>query len=351
MENSLFFKKMTDNQRQVFIDTVHLYEAFLDTYKKSRSYAGGMHWKKSKDREYLFRSRDRYGYGKSLGARSPETEKIIDEFRKTKRDLKERMYILKERLKEQARFCKAAMIQRVPRIVTNILRMLVQQNLLGKNIVVIGTNALYAYEAAAGVFFDRPIMATKDMDILWDIRPKLTLLADDKTEPGGLLAILRKTDRSFELSSSQRFRAVNRHGYMVDLIKAEPKEMMTRELRRMGGPGDLEAIEIRNLQWLLSSPKFSQVVIGDDGYPSEMAVPDPRSFALHKFWLSGQTDREPVKKQRDRDQAMGVVRLVIQHLPQYAFTRADLEMFPKQVLKEAQEQMSEIKGFQGFEIE
>lgn len=350
MENKLFFKKMTDNQRRVFIDTAQLYEAFMDTYKKSGSYAGGMHWKKSKGREYLFRSTDRYGYGKSLGLRSPQTERIIDEFRKAKRDIKERMSILKERLKEQARFCKAAMIQRVPRIVTNILRVLDQQNLLGKNIVVVGTNALYAYEAVAGIFFDSKIMATKDMDILWDIRPKLTLLADDKTEPGGLLAILRKTDRSFELSSSQRFRAVNRHGYMVDLIKAEPKKVMTIEPRRMGGPGDLEAIEIRNLQWLLSSPKFSQIVIGDDGYPSEMAVPDPRAFALHKLWLSGQTDREPVKKQRDRDQAMDVVRLVIQHLPQYAFKRAELKMFPKELLKQAQKQISEVQGFPGFEI-
>jgi len=350
MENRLFFKKMTDNQRRVFIDTAHLYEAFLDTYKKSSSYAGGMHWKKSKGREYLFRSTDRYGYGKSLGVRSTETEKIIDEFRKGKRDLKERMSILKERLKEQARFCKAVMIQRVPRIVTSILRVLDQQNLLGKNIVVVGTNALYAYEALAGIFFDSKIMSTNDMDILWDIRPKLTLLVDDKTEPGGLLAILRKTDRSFELSSSQRFRAVNRHGYMVDLIKAEPKKVMTREPQRMGGPGDLEAIEIRNLQWLLSSPKFSQTVIGDDGYPSEMVVPDPRAFALHKFWLSSQKDREPVKKQRDRDQAMDVVRLVIQHLPQYAFKRAELKMFPKELLKQAQEQISEMQGFPGFEI-
>ena len=349
MENRVFFKKMTDNQRRVFIDTVQLYEAFMDTYKKSSSYVGGMHWKKSKGREYLFRSTDRYGYGKSLGVRSPETENIIDEFRKAKSDLKERISILKERLKEQARFCKAAMIQRVPRIVTNILRVLDQQNLLGKNIVVVGTNALYAYEAAAGIFFDSKIMATKDMDILWDIRPKLTLLTDDKTEPGGLLAILRKTDRSFELSSSQRFRAVNRYGYMVDLIKAEPKKVMTREPRRMGGPGDLEAIEIRNLQWLLSSPKISQIVIGDDGYPSEMAVPDPRAFALHKLWLSGQTDREPIKKQRDRDQAMDVVRLVIQHLPQYAFKRSELKMFPKELLKQAQKQISEIQGFPGFE--
>jgi len=40
-----------------------------------------------------------------------ETEKIIDEFWKGKRDLKERMTLLKERLKDQEIFCKAVIIQ------------------------------------------------------------------------------------------------------------------------------------------------------------------------------------------------------------------------------------------------
>jgi hypothetical protein len=48
---------------------------------------------------------------------------------------------------------------------------------------------------------------------------------------------------------------------------------------------------------------------------------------------------------------MDVARLVAQHLPQYAFKGADLKMFPKQVVEEAQEQMSEIEAFTGFEIE
>ena len=73
---------------------------------------------------------------------------------------------------------------------------------------------------------------------------------------------------------------------MVDLIKSAPKQLLRKEISRMGGPGDMEAVEIRNLQWLISSPKFSQVVIGDDGYPAPMVVPDPRTFALHKLWLS-----------------------------------------------------------------
>ena len=138
---------------------------------------------------------------------------------------------------------------------------------------------------------------------------------------------------------------------MVDLIKAEPKRLIIKERRRMGGPGDLEAIEIRNLKWLLSSPKFSQVVIGDDGYPSAMIVPDPRAFALHKFWLSEQPDREPVKKKRDRNQGLAVVQLVIQHLPQYAFKKSELKMFPEKMLNKAQARISASEGFLGFELE
>jgi len=101
----------------------------------------------------------------------------------------------------------------------------------------------------------------------------------------------------------------------------------------MGGKGDMEAAEIRNLHWLVSSPKFSQVVIGDDGYPAPMICPDPRAFALHKLWLSEQHDRDPLKKKRDRHQAMAVAGLVHRYLPQYQFISGDLKMFPKAVFK------------------
>mgnify|MGYP001816748273 CR=1 FL=1 len=79
-----------------------------------------MHWKKAKGKQYLFRSLDRYGYGKSLGARSEETEKIYQDFHSKKKQIADRLKALKEKLKEQARFCRAARIARVPRIVTAI---------------------------------------------------------------------------------------------------------------------------------------------------------------------------------------------------------------------------------------
>jgi hypothetical protein len=301
-----------------------------------------MHWKKAKGRQYLFKTRDRYGYGESLGPRSAETEKILADFQKAKKEAKNRLASLKSSLKEQSRFCKAAMIQRVPKIVTRVLRVLDQRNLLGQNIFVIGANAVYAYEAAAGVFLDRPLTATRDMDILWNVRPKLTLFAEDETDPIDLIDVLRKADKSFESVAPGSFRAVNRDGYMVDLIKPEPKSLVRNEPVRMGGPDDLKAAEIRSLQWLISSPKFSQVIIGDDGYPVSMVVPDPRAFSIHKVWLSEQADREPVKKKRDDDQGLAIALLVIKYMPQYKFESSTLRMFPKDVVRKLKRKIANL---------
>ncbi|MFZ0132307.1 MAG: nucleotidyltransferase domain-containing protein [Desulfobacterales bacterium] len=242
---------------------------------------------------------------------------------------------LKEKLKEQARFCRAARISRVPRLVTAILRLLEQHRLLGRNLQIVGTNALYAYEARAGIFLERGLLATPDMDVLWDNRPRLRLFAVEDVKHKSLLEILQKADRSFNLLGMKSFRAVNQAGYMVDLIKPEPKSVLTTESRQIGRGDDLVATEIRNIQWLVSSPKFEQIVIGEDGFPSTMVVPDPRSFAIHKLWLSNQADREAVKKKRDRSQALAVSKLILKYIPEFVIKKEDLRMFPEAVITDA----------------
>lgn len=325
----------TENQRKIFIDSEQVYLAWREADRKVRTtFHGGMHWKKSKGREYLFRTRDRRGCGKSLGPRSPETERILADFRRNKAEAKERLNRLNERLMEQGRFCKAARLDRVPKLVTAILRLLDRGGLLGKNLMVVGTHALYAYESAAGAWFDSPVLATGDMDLLWDVRPRLRL-AGDTEEEAGLLGILRKADRSFEALNRGDFRAVNETGFMVDLIKAEPRKIHQKEPRRMGGAGDLEAAEAPNLQWLLSSPKLAQTVIGGDGFPARMVAPDPRAFALHKIWLSERPDREAVKRRRDREQGAATAALVLRYLPDRPFRADALRMLPKAVVESA----------------
>ncbi|MDT8378859.1 MAG: GSU2403 family nucleotidyltransferase fold protein [Desulfotignum sp.] len=120
---------------------------------------------------------------------------------------------------------------------------------------------------------------------------------------------------------------VNKDGFMVDLLKAMPSRMTDRERDRIGGKDVLVAVEVMNLSWLLSSPKFDQVVIGKDGVPARMVVPDSRAFALHKFWVSRRDDREPAKKCRDAAQSLAVGELVMDRLPQLKFSKDQLKMF------------------------
>lgn len=136
---------------------------------------------------------------------------------------------------------------------------------------------------------------------------------------------------------------------MVGLVKLESKPAFKQEIRQMGDKEDLAAAEIRNLQWLVSSPKFSQTVIGDDGFPATMVVPDPRAFALHKLWLSRQQDREPIKKARDRDQSLAVCRLILQYLPDYKFNPDELRMFPKDIVNETLAAIKETQLPSGYD--
>ncbi len=46
-----------------------------------------MHWKKIRGREYLYRYRDRYGHGGSLGPRSESTERLYDDFSRQRQEV------------------------------------------------------------------------------------------------------------------------------------------------------------------------------------------------------------------------------------------------------------------------
>ena len=43
--------------------------------------------------------------------------------------------------------------------------------------------------------------------------------------------------------------------------------------------------------------------LDERGYPARIVAIDPRAFALHKAWLAKRADREPLKTQRDLEQA------------------------------------------------
>jgi hypothetical protein len=52
------------------------------------------------------------------------------------------------------------------------------------------------------------------------------------------LGLLRKADPSFQMMGANNFRSDNQTGYMVDLVKTEPKSIHAKDIRQMGGEDD-----------------------------------------------------------------------------------------------------------------
>jgi len=320
--------ELSERQSMEFTDSYQLHIAMQDAVGRAKHYAGSMHWKTISGNEYLYRMLDAYGKGKSLGPRSDETEAKYSAFQQGKAEAADRIASIQRALDEKAALNRAVGLNRVPLVVGRICRELDKRELLGSHVLLVGTHAIYGYEALAGALVRRELMATADADFLWDNRKKVDLAAD--AELDGFMAVLKKADRSFK-RSKQLFRAINKDGYMADLIVPEPNNPLDPMQEQMGNVYDLKASGIGSLRWLVNAPKVEAVAIDKKGYPFRMVVPDPRAFAIHKLWVSEQSNRKADKAKRDREQAIAVADMVIERLPQFKFEADALKMFPKAV--------------------
>lgn len=330
-----------DHQQRLFmVESDQLYRAWIDALIRAGSYRYGMKWVTSKGRQYLVRLHDSRGNGKSLGPRNEQTEALYHDFVEGKARAGERLKGLSERMERQVRLNRAARLGRLPRVVGSILLRMAAED-LRDDFCVIGTHAIYAYEALAGVRCRMDLLASGDIDLLYDARRKVSI-ATAKLAGRGLLGLLQRTDRRFQALPGERFRAANNDGFMVDLVT--PARDMRDPAPITFGQSDLVAVEVPNLHWLVNAPKVSVIAISSDGRPVMMRVPDPRAFALHKAWLCVQPDREPLKRPRDQAQAVLVASLVLEYLPALEFDPAQLRFFSAQMLKDARRMLSDKEG-------
>ena len=297
-----------------------------------------MVWTATNGHEYLVRSHyNAAGVRRqtSLGPRSPQTEAIKHDYDHGRAEAQDRVKNLKTVLDRQAAINRAVGLGRVPLIGARIIRALDQAGLLGSGIRVLGTNAIYAYEAAAGVRTDPGLTSTEDIDLLFDARAELTFAASEAVSHPSLLRLLQKVDHSFR-RSNQAFRAVNNEGYLVDLIKPLRNPPWQDERQRTGTDAeDLLAVEIEGLVWHESASAFEVAAIDDRGEPCRIVATDPRVWTAHKLWLSKRDDREPIKRRRDEAQAHAIGRLVAEYLPHLPYAAEQLQMLPKAVFDDA----------------
>lgn len=319
------YNDIDSESTRVTIDAIQNFEVLLQAREDMVKYKGNMFWRTLSGNEYLIRQ-VRAGIQKSLGIRNNENEVLYENFQSKKKELIDKISSLVDQQNKQARMCVAVRVNRVPFMVAQIARKLAEFPVLAKKTLIVGTNALYAYEATASVRFETSIVATRDVDVLWDSRKKISIIAE---EPGGFMGLLKSVDKTFEVMRGSTFRAANKNGFMVDLIQPMKKNILITSAASLSEfSDDLVAVEIKGLEWLVSCPKFRAIVIDQKGYPAPMIVPDPRAFVMHKLWLSKQDEREPTKKKRDLEQSRAVFELVTDKLPFLDFGDLALQAMP-----------------------
>lgn len=333
------FQMLNGDQSREYINTRQRFQAYSDAREREAAYRGSMLFATRNGAEYLLRDyydpKSGIKRQRSLGRRNDETENIHAEFKRGKEAAVERLKTATESLRRQAAVNRALGLGRVPEIGARIVRAIDEAGLLGKGLKVVGTNALYAYEAAAGVFFPSDITTTEDIDLMFDARVRIRLIAGEEVAERTLMGLLRKADRSFE-KTKRAFQAANRDGYLVDLIGPMRDPPWKEQADTVSGePSDIEAVQIAGLVWHENVPQFEAMAIDARGFPVRIVSPDPRAFAVHKHWLSGREDRHPLKRKRDAAQARWVAALVVCQMPHLPFDFDVLRSFPREVVEQA----------------
>ncbi len=321
------FPELELDQRRQLIDTQQRFEAWREAERAFRErYKGTMAWKAVKGKDYLYRIVSSYRQ-KYIGPRSPETESLKNDYTTSRTKQRARITRMLNGVKRSAPLNRALGLGRVPRVAADVLRVLDKAGLLGKGLFIVGTHALFAYEAKSGIILSPDLLETRDLDLLADVRSRLVLAVEDQKREG-VLATIKKADKSFEVQRDL-FRAINSDGYFVDIIRPLQKNEPLVSEYDLGG---IVPAGIDGLKWLVNSPRFQATAIAEDGLPVWMCCIDPRAFALHKLWVSKQESRDVIKKRRDAIQATAVADIAIRL--GLKFNSKELSAMPAQLVSE-----------------
>jgi hypothetical protein len=301
-----------------YIDAVSTFEALEEAQDEAAQVRGGMYWHagpvSSPEAKYLVRTTPA-GAETSLGPRTPENEAIYERFTLRKRESAERVSGLKAALEQHQRLNRALRVGRVDPLVVALLGRLANTQ-LSPHFRVVGTHALYAYEATAGVRLDSDTLATRDMDLLWDTRKRILFSTQLAKVDSSMLGVLKKVDSSFRIRKSQKYTAVNKDGFEVDIIRRERAGDDPHPIKLSEEDEDFWVVQARRANVLLDSPAFSAVIVATNGTMARMNTVHPATFVAFKRWMANQPDREALKRRRDVLQADAVQTLLDTYLPQ-----------------------------------
>lgn len=309
-------------QRRQLQNLLQFYETWKEVSRSLAQLPGGMYWRVINSKEYLYKYVTNSGIKQStsIGPKTPETEAIAGDFQQAKKDLQERLVAIEGRIKTLAPIMRVLNLPAIDETASKILRALDQVNYLGKNILVIGTYAITAYEMTAETRFADGFDATEDLDFTIVLDPANP---SDSDFPRRLLLTLKEVDKSFLVSHSSSKTVVNKGGYRVDLlISNDLAPAMDRAM-----PWKPEALE--GQEWLGLGTPVQQVLIDFNGWPALVTAPDPRYFALHKLWLSKRPTRiRGGNAPKDAAQGNRLLKAIQESMPHYPIDEEFIESLP-----------------------
>lgn len=293
---------LSDNAARQVIDSSTVYGEFVRVLHRARQYAGGMYWKRQGDYEYLVKTAPD-NRQRRIGPRSADTEAIYLEFTGRKQVLEARLKSLRSALSDAERLNKALKAGRVPNTVVSVLQAIEDAG-LGQHFTVVGTHALYAYEAAAGVRIVQGALATQDVDLLWDARRRVRFITDLGKLDLSMLRVLQRADATFVRKEGQNETAINAQGFEVDFLRRQPEGNDPHPFRFSDDEDDLWPVQAMRASVLTNAARFHHVVISATGRMVLMRTIAPQAFVEFKRWMAAEVPQRPEpKRRRDLRQA------------------------------------------------
>ncbi|MBA3678363.1 MAG: hypothetical protein H0W74_13340 [Sphingosinicella sp.] len=293
----------TDEQARTLINLQQQYQVWIEAEQVLHALPYNLVRKTVKGRNYLYEVIDRQNNAKSLGPWDKEAAQRFNDYHKAKAEAQERRDQSREQIKVTGRLYRALRLPMIDSAAGEILREADRRRLLGKQVIVVGTNAMPAYSIEAAGFIRDVPDETLDFDIAW--------YADDFVDGQPVWDMLKAVDPTFTVNTEREFQARNAKAYEVELLAA-PSKMKT-----IGRTDRPSPVELPEQEWLLNGQTIDQVVLGRDGNPARIVAPDPRWFALHKIWMSKKPRRNPLKKPKDLIQGRALLDAVAQAMPHF----------------------------------
>ena len=307
---SFIFSEYNASQRKQYINAKQLYEHYID--KKNEYYMNynlSIYWRKSAQKEYLTKKHSSSNRVTSLGVKSEETIKIYEDFIHYKETLKVELSLLETKLEKAKKLNKIELLTRTPSALVQIYQKINELKLDDK-MILIGTNALYAYEAYCGMFVEDEQLATEDIDLLAKESKELSVIFREMLPKGKLTSFIKLIDKSFEQDKKLPYRFRNKNGVLLEVISPTNSKKVVKKNSFM----DILDLEMQGMQWLENSRIFKSMVVGEDGKMAILSTIHPLEYAVYKHWLSSQFDRNIHKKNRDYQQSKLVTKMIKEYM-------------------------------------